>query len=119
MKYRISKYNIFPSHIEDEDTPTYAVEKKKHWWSRWKSMYWDEGVFGERVPKLFKKSEALEMYYTLMRIHCVSCAHCYGLVGEAEWGYRRCKVRRALDGESDRIVMNSHIACCMFQGRSE
>ena len=59
MNYRIQKYDIFPSNIEDKDSPTYAIEAKKHWWNKWKSVYWSEGAIGERVPKLFTKSEAL------------------------------------------------------------
>ena len=82
-------------------------------------MYWSEGAIGERVPKLFTNSEALERYYALTKVYCIHCQHCYGLFGEAEWGFRRCKIRRSLDGESDKVVMNNHTACSMFQKRSE
>lgn len=58
MKYRITKYNILPAHLDNEDAPTYAVECKKHLWSKWKSMYWCDDALGNRVPRLVAKSEA-------------------------------------------------------------
>lgn len=115
MKYRISKYNMFPLHIDNEYAPTYAVEVKKHWWSGWKSVYWDEDIFGNRVPKLFTKTDALKKFYQHTNTTCFHCNNCYGRVGEAEWGYKRCMVRRMSDGKEERVVMAHHIACSMFQ----
>lgn len=115
MKYRISKYNIFPLHLDDKNAPAYAIEFKKHWWSKWKSVYWNEDMTGNRFPKLFTKLVALEKFYQHTNTICFQCNYCYGRVGEAEFGYKRCKVRRTSDGRDEMVVMAHNIACAVFQ----
>lgn len=117
MKYRIVKYDLFPSYLEDEDSPTYAIEYKRHWWSRWKSLYRND-CMGASIPKLISKSEALEHFYRLTGTTCLQCKHCYGRVGEAEWDFRRCKIRKENDG-AEKVLCGRPNACSLFQRRDE
>lgn len=119
MKYRITKYNILPAHLDNEDAPTYAVECKKHLWSKWKSMYWCDDALGNRVPRLVAKSEALEQLYRLTNTTCPHCKHCYGRAGEAEWRFRRCKIRKTDDGKSEKVIYSNPYACHLFERREQ
>lgn len=67
MKYRISKYDIFPPQLDDVYAPTWAVEVKKHWWSKWKSIYWTTDTVGNRIPMLFTKSQAIVRLFRLTK----------------------------------------------------
>lgn len=116
MKYRIQKYNIFPSHLEDENSPSYAVERKKHWWSKWKSVYWTTDAVGNSIPKLVTRKEALEQFYRLTNTTCLQCRHCFGLPGESEWGFRRCGVRKENDG-THKVLYEEPYACNFFERR--
>lgn len=71
MKYRVQKYNIFPSHLEDGNSPTYAVERKKHWWSKWKSVYWTTDAVENDIPALLTRKEALKRLSLLIKTTCL------------------------------------------------
>lgn len=115
MKYRIQKYDIFPSHLTDVYFPTYAVEYKRHWWNKWKPLHWTMDATGRnRVPKLFTKSKAIMEIYRLTNTTCLQCKHCYGRVGEAEYQFRRCRIRKETDGE-EKVVCGSPYACNLFE----
>lgn len=67
MKYRISKYDIFPPQLDDVYAPTWAVEVKKHWWNKWKPVYWTTDAVGNRIPMLLTKSQAIVRLFRLTK----------------------------------------------------
>lgn len=115
MKYRIQKYDTFPSHIEDVYSPTYSVEYKNHWWNKWKPLNLTTDATGKhRIPKLVTKSEAVMMVYKLTNTTCFQCKYCYGRVGEAEYQFRRCSIRKENDG-TKKVIYGKPYACDLFE----
>lgn len=118
MKYRILKYNMLPPNMEDDDSVIYSVECKKHWWSKWKPVSWVDTASGNRIPELLTKAEALKKFYKLTDVTCIQCKHCYGRMGEAEYNFRRCKLRKNTFG-SEEVIYGFQHACAMFQYRDK
>lgn len=117
MKYRIQKYDIFIPHSEDVYSLLYSVEYKRHWWSKWKPLHLTTDATGRNtIPRLMTKSEIIMMIYRLTNTTCLQCKHCYGRIGEAEYQFRRCRIRKENDG-TEKVIYGIPYACDLFEKR--
>lgn len=126
MKTKMKKIQLLKHRIIEYKTPfegtglgadeIWSVEERKHWWSKWKPLAVIIDNKGKTVPKTMCWSDAFIRFINAEEVGCKECRFCYGRVNEAEYGYRRCRMRKE-EGGNEMVITDSTFPCAIFSGK--